>query len=584
MRGAQPSFVQRVKQALRRFNFSKHMSGRQVIQERLKTLPQLPGVYQMIDKQDNILYIGKAKNLRKRVSNYAKQDLPIRIARMVFSVCELKYIVTNSEAEALLMEAALIKKIKPKFNILLKDDKSFPYIKISDQAHPQISKFRGRVLSKKSKNDGDFFGPFASSNQVDVAITEIQKIFKIRTCSDAYFSIRKRPCLMYQIHKCSAPCVNKLTEEEYQNSATQAKKFLSGKSKELLEELNQEMIRYSKSLEYEKAASIRDRIKAVEYVRQKNSMSLTTITNADIIAIKSLNDITCVQVFIYRAGQNFGNNQYFPINAENMPLSEALMSFIGLFYQSKTSPEKIILNINLEDEKSVLEEALYQLHGVKTKICYPVNKEQKTLMEMVEQNALLALENKAIKLNSIQENLQNLQQLFGLSKTPERIEVYDNSHIMGQYAIGAMIVVGKGGFEKNQYRKFNIRTNTNAFGGDDYQMLREVLTRRLAKLTPENTPDLLIIDGGKGHLSVVEEVLSCMQLTLKYVCMSKGVLRNKGHETFHMPGKEPFSLENSDKTMQYLQMIRNQAHDFAIKSHRHRRNTATLKGKASTCS
>ncbi len=560
------------------------MNGRQVIQEQIKTLPQLPGVYQMIDQQDNILYIGKAKNLKKRVSNYIKEDLPIRIARMVFNVREVKYIVTNSEAEALLMEAMLIKKVKPKFNILLKDDKSFPYIKISNHACPQISKFRGNVSDKSAKNSGknndDFFGPFASSSQVDTAITEIQKIFKIRTCSDAYFSIRKRPCLMYQIQKCSAPCVNKLTVEEYQNLARQAKNFLSGKSKELLEDLSKEMHKYSKNFEYEKAANIRDRIKAVEYVRQKNSMSLTTITNADIIAIKSLDNITCVQVFIYRAGQNFGNNQYFPINAENVPVNEALMSFIGLFYQTKKSPEKIMLGIDLEDEKGVLEEALYKLHDVKTKICMPTNKEHKTLMAMVEQNALLALENKASKLNSIQENLIGLQQLFDLSKIPERIEVYDNSHIMGQHAVGAMIVASRSGFEKSQYRKFNIRTNTNAFGGDDYQMLREVLTRRLAKLTPQNMPDLLIIDGGKGHLSVVEEVLSCMQLKLKYVCMSKGALRNKGHETFHMPNKEPFSLENSNKTMQYLQLMRNEAHDFAIKSHRQKRNIATLKSRS----
>jgi excinuclease ABC subunit C len=551
------------------------MAGREIIQNQLSSIPELPGVYQMFDCQQTILYIGKAKNLKKRVSSYTKLDLSLRISRMVFSIHELKYIVTNSEAEALLLEATLIKKNKPKFNILLKDDKSFPYIKITKtHDYPQISKFRG----KPSKDD-NYFGPFASSGQVDIAITEIQKIFKIRTCSDAYFSTRKRACLMYQIKKCSAPCVNKVSNLEYQNLVQQAISFLSGKSKQLIENLKTEMKNHSENFEYEKAASVRDRINAVQYIREKNSMSVTSLSNADVIGIVSSNAIFCVQVFIYRAGQNFGSNSYFPINAENAEIKEVMMSFLGQFYQSKKCPEKIIINQDLAEEQEVLQDALFKLHELKTKISLPKNKEQKILMEMVENNANIALENKANKIHDIEERLLEIQELFDLPNVPERIEVYDNSHIMGQHAIGAMVVSGRNGFEKNEYRKFNIRTNSNAFGGDDYQMLREVLTRRFAKLNVNNTPDLIIVDGGKGHLSVVEEVMSCFDLKIKYVCMSKGPNRNKGEETFHVINKTPFSLPNSNKTMQYLQVLRNEVHNFAIKSHRYKRNINTLKIK-----
>jgi excinuclease ABC subunit C len=550
------------------------MTGKQIIQNQLSNIPTLPGVYQMLDSSQTILYIGKAKNLKKRVASYTK-DLPLRIARMISIVHELKYTITNSEAEALLLEATLIKKHKPKFNVLLKDDKSFPYIKISNSnGYPQIAKFRGKILK-----GANYFGPFASAKQVDLAITEIQKIFKLRTCSDNYFSTRKRACLMYQIQKCSAPCVGKVNQLEYQSLAGQATSFLSGKSKELLETLKKEMKQHSLNCEYEKAAGLRDRIKAIEHIMEKNSMSLTNVGNADVIAVKSSKSIVCVQIFIYRGGQNFGSNSYYPANAENVEIKEILMSFIGQFYQNKKCPERIIVSQDLGEEADLLQDALYKLHEIKTKIVLPKNKEQKMLMAMAEQTVQLNLNDKINRLLDIETKLQGIQEIFDLPNIPSRIELYDNSHIMGQYAVGAMVVVGKNGLEKNEYRKFNIRTNINMFGGDDYQMLREVLTRRFAKLTKANKPDLIIVDGGKGHLSVVDEVMSCLNLDIKYVCMAKGPNRNKGEETFHMPNKEPFSLPNNNKIMQYLQVLRDEVHNFAIKSHRHKRNITTLKTK-----
>ena len=546
------------------------MHGQQFIQSQLNNIPQTPGVYQMLDQQKNILYIGKAKNLKKRVSNYAKLDLPARIARMVFCACELKIIQTNSEAEALLLEATLIKKIKPKFNILLKDDKSFAYIKISKQEWPQISKFRGKVLQGAS-----FFGPFVSSRQVDVAINEIQKIFKIRSCSDTFFATRKRPCLLYQIQKCSAPCVGKLSQPEYLQLVEQANYFLSGKSKKLLQILKEQMCQYSENFEYEKAASVRDRLKAVEAIQTRNLMNLRSLSNVDVIGIDIVQKIACVQIFLYRGGQNFGHNSYFPANCENAEKTEVLMSFLGQFYQSKKPPEKILLNLDIGDQAQVLQEALFKLHEVKVKIDVPKTQEQHQLIQMVENNISGALEVRANKAADIAERLSMIGQIFTLAQMPKRIEVYDNSHIMGQHAVGAMIVAGLNGFEKNEYRKFNIRTNTNTFGGNDYQMLREVLTRRFAKLDEFNKPDLIIVDGGKGHLSVVEEVMSHMGLRLPYVCMSKGPERNKGGEYFHMPDRQALTMPNSDKAMQYLQMLRDEAHNFAISSHRIRRSKLT---------
>ncbi|AVP87328.1 excinuclease ABC subunit C [Candidatus Phycorickettsia trachydisci] len=542
------------------------------LQNKIQDIPELPGIYQMLDSKGSILYIGKAKSLKKRVSSYFQSGLTTRIAKMIWQACDIKYIITNSEAEAFLLEASLIKKFKPKFNVLLKDDKSFPYIKIStDHDYPQITKFRGK-LSK----DGYYFGPFASSGQVSSAIVEIQKIFQIRSCTNTYFKTRKRPCLLYQIKRCSGPCTAKISLHDYQNLVDQTKQFLSGKFKTLIKDLNIEMKKYSEQFEYEKAASIRDRIKTIEYVQSRNIINSQTLGDADIIAVKTLKGAACVQVFIYRCGQNLGNQAYFPKNAEQVEDAEILQSFLGQFYQKRKPPKNIILNKQVPDS-GLLEESLFNLHALKTKLFTPKTKEQKLIMNMIEQNLDAALKTKIEKLDDIHERLEMIREIFNLPNLPQRIEVYDNSHIMGKYAIGAMIVAGPNGFEKNDYRKFNIRTTTNVFGGDDYQMLREVLTRRLAKLTDENKPDLMIIDGGKGHLGVVKEVMEFLGVKIKYACMSKGVERNKGNETFHMEDRDPFSLPNDNKAMQYLQLLRDQAHNFAITSHRTKRNKESLK-------
>jgi len=364
--------------------------------------------------------------------------------------------------------------------------------------------------------------------------------------------------------------------QDYQNLVEQTKKFLSGKFKTLIKDLNTEMKEYSMRFEYEKAASIRDRIKTIEYVQSRNIIHSQTLGNADIIAAKTYKGAACVQVFIYRCGQNLGNQAYFPKNAEQVEDAEILQSFLGQFYQKRKPPKNIILNKQIPDN-NVLEESLFNLHSLKTKIFIPKTKEQKLIMNMIEQNLDAALKSKIEKLDDIHERLEMIQEIFDLPHLPQRIEVYDNSHIMGKYAVGAMVVAGLSGFEKNEYRKFNIRTTTNAFGGDDYQMLREVLTRRLTKLTAENKPDLMIIDGGKGHLGIVKEVMEFLGVKIKYACMSKGVERNKGNETFHMEDKDPFSLPNDNKAMQYLQLLRDQAHNFAITSHRTKRNKESLK-------
>jgi len=357
---------------------------------------------------------------------------------------------------------------------------------------------------------------------------------------------------------------------------SQTKKFLSGKFKTLIKDLDTEMKEYSRSFEYEKAAAIRDRIKTIEYVQSRNIINSQTLGDADIIAVKTLKGAACVQVFIYRCGQNLGNQAYFPKNAEQVEDIEILQSFLGQFYQKRKPPKNIILNKQIPDS-GVLEESLFNLHSLKTKLFIPRTREQKLIMNMIEQNLDAALSSKIEKLGDIHERLEMIQEIFNLPRLPERIEVYDNSHIVGKYAIGAMIVAGPNGFEKNEYRKFNIRTTTNAFGGDDYQMLREVLTRRLAKLTEENKPDLMIIDGGKGHLGIVKEVMEFLGVRIKYACMSKGVERNKGNETFHLEDRDPFSLPNDNRAMQYLQLLRDQAHNFAITSHRTKRDKESLK-------
>ena len=540
--------------------------GRELLQKKLAETPELPGVYQMFDEHGKILYIGKAKNLRKRLSNYTRPDLPLRTARMVFLIRELEYIITRNAAEALLLEASLIKKMQPRFNVLLKDDKSFPYIKIDlENEFPKIIKYRGKVT-----NSSLLYGPFSSSNDVDTAISELQKIFLLRTCSDYYFATRKRPCLLYQIKKCSAPCTGKIDKENYAALVNQAKNFLSGKVSIVQAQLSKQMQHYSDALEFERAAELRDRIKALSIIQGRSSNLNSNIKDADVIVALQQNGQYCVQIVFYRAGQYYGYKSYFPQNTEGVSYEEVLGNFLGLFYQSHIPAETIILEKSIEDI-DVIVSALNLLHHIDVKIIVNDERKYTDVLNNALQNAKVALDNKLKFFLQNKETLEELQKLFELDNLPTRIEIYDNSHIMGQYGVGVMVVSTQDGFAKDQYRSYNIKSTIGKHGGDDYQMLREMLTRRLNKLDDNNKPDLLIIDGGKGHMSTALEVIEKIAPDIKFVCMAKGVDRNAGKEFFHMPNKEPYTLDKNTKLMKYLQILRDEAHNFAITTHRKKR-------------
>ncbi|MGI4776078.1 MAG: excinuclease ABC subunit UvrC [Janthinobacterium lividum] len=559
------------------------ITGGDLIKSYLSDAPRLPGVYRMLDETGRILYIGKAKNLKKRLSNYIKIDLIGRIARMVFQTHSLEYTITNSEAEALLVEAQLIKKHQPKFNILLKDDKSFPYIKLrSDHPYPQLLKYRG-----KQSSDGKLFGPFASGFQVNVTLNELQKIFKLRTCTDNYLVSRQRPCLQYQIKRCYGPCVGKISKQDYDELVTQVDDFLSGKTAKLQNILSKKMEILSENMNFEQAAEIRDRIKALSYIQLKSNTQYEGISDADVIVIVEENNTYCIQVFLYRTSQSWGNKAYFPIHTDESSKSEVLESFIGQFYQTRIPPKEIIINQPLM-QPALIVEALHKLYSCKTKIVNPKRGGRMKLIENARDNADIALQQYLKNSMKNQTIFAEIKDLFDLPQFPDRIEVYDNSHIMGTHAVGAMIVATPLGFDKSQYRIFNIKGSNkidqedNDFPapyspGDDYGMLREVLTRRLTRLAkePNNKPSLMIIDGGKGHMSVVKEVMNKLKIQdLNFVCMSKGAERNSGREQFHIQGKEVFTLDKNKALMKYLQILRDEAHNFAIKNHRASRSRA----------
>lgn len=555
--------------------------GIELIKSQLANVPSLPGVYQMLNADKQVIYIGKAKNLKKRLTNYIKTDLESRIIRMVGLTYSLEYLVTSSEVEALLLEAQLIKKLQPKFNILLKDDKSFPYIKLRlDHDFPQLIKYRGKNLI-----GGDFFGPYTSSRQVDLSLVELQKIFKLRPCSDNYFSNRKRPCLQYQIGRCSAPCVNKISQEDYNELVDQAKDFLHGKTQKLQQILAKKMESLSLELRFEEASEIRDRIRAISHIQLKAGLYNSGVVDADVIAIAEKNNQYCIQIFIYRASIACGSKYYFPTHTEDRAKIEVLESFLGQYYQNRVAPKEIILNHPIKQPR-LIEQAIKKLHGNKVTITIPNRGDKVKLVNNVYENACLALEqhlNNSTKVHSI---FSDISKLFNLNNIPERIEIYDNSHIMGSFAVGAMVVGTPMGFDKKEYRLFNIHSplreattleqGRRMGGGDDYNMLREVLKRRFSRLQtePEKTADLMIIDGGKGHMSTVQEVMKQFGITIPFVCMSKGPERLAGREQFHMPGHDSFTLDQNKAVMKYLQILRDEAHNFAIKSHRLKRSRA----------
>lgn len=547
-------------------------SGQKIIKDYLKTLPESPGVYRMLDKNEDVLYVGKAKNIKNRVSSYVKSDLPIRLLRMTFATCKLEIITTNSEAEALLLEATLIKKLKPKFNILLRDDKSFPYLKIrTDHQFPQLVKFRGKKLI-----GGEFFGPFASVRDLDNTISELLKIFKLRTCSDHYFATRKRPCLQYQIKRCSAPCVGKISEQDYKRDVAFIYDFLQGKTQELQQNLQDLMHHYSDKLEYEKAAEIRDKIKSLSYIQLKSHAGDLKISDADIIAaVKDEFDNFCIQIFMYRAGQSYGNKAFFPIHTKGSSEEEVISSFIGQFYQTRIPPKEIILSCEIDDKINIIN-ALAELHNCKTHITCPKSGNKVKLVSLALENAKRALFEYNSRNSKYRTRLTELKELLDLEHEINRIEIYDNSHIMGKYAVGAMVVAGAEGFVPGEYRHYNVSLDSKSYGGDDYAMLQEVLSRRLDKIKQKKgeVPDLLVIDGGKGHMSSVLKVMEQKSIHIPFICMSKGPDRNAGNEIFHMPEREPFTLNNDNPLMKYLQILRDEVHNFAIKTHRQKRSRA----------
>lgn len=538
-----------------------------LIQDQCKLMPASPGVYKMIDEKEKILYIGKAKNLPKRVISYSKIDkLPNRLRRMVAQIHHIEYIVTNTEAEALLLEANLIKNLKPVYNILLRDDKTFPYIWIDTfHEYPRITKFHG---NKKGKQ-GEFYGPFGSSSSVSETIAELQKIFLLRPCSDAYFSNRQRPCLQFQIKRCSAPCVDRISREKYIQSVAQAKEFLSGKSSAVQNKLQNEMLLASDNLDFEKAAILRDRIKTLTQIQAKNAFSNSSVDDADLIALyqDETSGSICIQIFFIRGGKNFGNRTYFQ-NGYDLDVDSSIETFIGQFYQRQHPPKKILLSHEIKSAQA-LAQALYELSSVKTIITTPKRGDLKDVIDFAIENAKTALIHHDKERFKYSSQLQEVQRIFHMPKAPQRIEVYDNSHIQGSSSVGCMIVAGEEGFLKDEYRVFNIKETLE---GDDYAMMREVLTRRLKKLTPDNYPDLILIDGGKGQLSIVQSVFDELGVSdITMVCISKGVDRNAGREFFHATNHPSFQLPRNNPTLHYLQILRDEAHRFAIETHRKKR-------------
>lgn len=536
--------------------------GIAVIKAQVELLNPSPGIYKMLNADGKPLYIGKAKNLPKRVISYSIiKNLPNRLQRMVAQVTHVEVVYTNTEAEALLLEASLIKSYMPVFNILLRDDRSFPYILIEEtNEFPRITKFRGAV----DKKSGSYYGPFASAGQVNETIAELQKIFQVRPCSDSYFSSRTRPCLQHQIHRCSAPCVDKVTKEDYAKQVRQMKQFLEGKSTEVQAQLIEQMNEASLKMDYEKAALIRDRIKILTQIQAKNIFAETGLGDLDIFAIYSDDSGYCaIQVFFLRAGKSYGSKAYFYNKDEKE--EEILETFLGQFYQRNVPPKEILLNIDLSNAK-VLEEALNSLHHKKVKIIPHESRKTKSLIEFVTDNAKNALaHHKKAKLKNNQ-GLSLLSKLLGLEELANRIEIYDNSHTSGEKAVGCMVVATSEGLEKSSYRKFNIKA---ASLSNDYAMLTEVLTRRLNKLAADNYPNILIIDGGKGHLSTAHAVLETLSISdIKVLSIAKGPNRNARHETLYIKDQPPTILPKDSPLLQYVQMLRDEVHNYAIRSHR----------------
>ncbi len=545
-------------------------SGKKVIKEKIPLIPKNPGVYRMLSAKKEILYIGKAKNIPNRLKSYvSEKNLPIRTERMLALTKFLEITTTSNESEALLLEANLIKKHKPRFNILLRDDKSFPYIYIGNKDKwPQLTKLRG----KKSR-DGYYFGPFASIGSANWTIKILQKIFMLRVCDDNFFKNRNRPCILYQIKRCSAPCVNHINEIDYKKSVDDAVEFISGKSRKIQKSLSSEMEKASKELDFEKAAIVRDRIKALSQIQSSQKVNQTNLEDADVISIFKDSGKSCIQVFFFRSKQNWGNQAFFPKHDPDEKTESILSSFISQFYENKSIPSLIVTNYDVE-EKDLLEEAFKNKENKIINLKIAKSKEEKDLVILAEKNAKQALTQKIYETESNSNLIDDLVKKFKINSHVELIEVYDNSHIQGTDCIGALITFGTEGFVKKRYRKFNIKNDQ--IKGDDYGMLKEVLFRRFSKAIKEQAgslslPELIMIDGGKGQYSISREVLDELGLhDLPIIAVAKGKNRNAGEEKMYFENKE-YKFEKNDPLLFFIQRLRDEAHRFAISSHRIKR-------------
>lgn len=549
-------------------------AGVAAIREVLKTLPARPGVYRMQDPRGDVLYVGKARALKNRVINYTQvAKLPKRLQRMIAQTRSMTIVTTRTEAEALLLEAQLIKRFRPPYNVLLRDDKSFPFILLrEDHEFPRIQKHRGARRIK-----GQYYGPFASAGSVTRTLNALQKLFLLRSCSDSFFSNRTRPCLLFQIKRCSAPCVGRISEEDYVELVGEAKEFLAGKSTGVQRRLSRLMASAAEKQDYELAAVYRDRLRALTYIQGSQTVHAEGLGDADVFALAAKAGTMSIQAFFIRGGQNWGHRAFFPAHTNDVPEAEVLSSFLVQFYEDMPPPRRILLDRQLSDCE-LLEEALSARSDRRVALEVPQRGARRKLLDQATRNAEEALDRRLAETTTQGKILRELTDTFELSDVPKRIEVYDNSHIMGTNATGAMIVAGPEGFRKNNYRKFNIRRpETNP--GDDFAMMREMLERRFARLEKEDPdrqsgewPDLLLIDGGKGQVSAVCEVLEDMGVhDVPIVGVSKGPDRNAGRETFHFPGGREITLPPNSALLFYLQRLRDEAHRFAIGTHRAKR-------------
>jgi len=550
--------------------------GKEVIKKELALIPKSPGVYRMLNHKGNLLYVGKAKNLPNRLKSYvSEKNHIIRTERMLSQTHNIEVTTTANESEALLLEANLIKKFKPKFNILLKDDKSFPFIFIGNKEQwPQVTKHRG----KKDK-DGFYFGPFASAGSANWTIKMLQKIFLLRVCDEATFKNRKRPCILYQIKRCSAPCVGYVEKKDYKNSVDDAIKFVSGKSRDIQKNLSKQMEEASEKLDFEKASIFRDRIKSLNIIQSSQRINEANLVEADVIAAYKESGKTCIQVFFYRSKQNWGNQAYFPKHDPDQDISEIMSSFLMQFYENKNVPKLIILNLDIKDKK-LIEQTLSTKENKNISIAIAKKGAKAKVISLAEKNAKESLNRKLYETNNNKNLFEGIVKKFNLKNNISLVEVYDNSHIQGTNSIGAMITFGDEGFIKKRYRKFDIKTYNAE--QDDYAMMKEVLTRRFKRaiLEKENYltfPDLLLIDGGKGQYSAAREGLNDLGLyDIPVIAIAKGKLRNSGNETFFYNGKT-FKFEKNDPTLFFLQRLRDEAHRFAINTHRAKRQKGIRK-------